>query len=183
MNMKKIIALDLDGVLCGLKVVDVASELLGFNHKEEHSTDWNMMCYPEELRLKIIQFFSDPVVMCDKVKIIPESQKKVKEWFDKGYDLHIITARVPEIRFKTLEMLDTHYPEIKKIHFVNFNESKKDKLREINPDLFIDDNPDNVLTSMELGINTLMVSNKFTKYNHMTRHKVKYINNLMEVDF
>ena len=130
--MNKKIALDLDGVLCGLKAIDLASELLGYNHTEENATDWNMMCFPEDLRLKIMQHFSDPIVMCEKIKIIPESQKKVREWYDKRYDLQIITARVPEIRFKTVEMLDTYYPEIKRVHFVNFNESKADKLRELN---------------------------------------------------
>lgn len=182
MKSKKIIALDLDGVLVGLKAIDLASDLLGYNHTEESATDWHMNCFPEELRLKILQYFSDPIVMCDKVKLIPESQKKVREWYDKGYELHIVTARVPEIRFKTMEMVDTHYPEITSVHFVGFNESKKDVLTKLNPIIFVDDSPSNILTSLELGINTKMISNRYTKYNHYLRDRVKWVNNLTEIE-
>lgn len=180
--MKKTVALDLDGVLCGLKAIDLASDLLGYSYKEEHSTDWYMNWAPEDLRLKIVDYFSNSQVMCDKVKIIPESQQKVREWFDKGYDLHIVTARVPEIRFKTMELIQTHYGEISKIHFVNFNESKNEILKNINPDLFVDDSPFNVENSLSIGINTVMVSNRYTKYNFHLRNKVKWVNNLKEIE-
>lgn len=182
--MNKKIALDLDGVLIGLKAVDIASDLLGYNYKEEDSKSWNMEMFPEDLRLKVLEYYSNPEIMCDKIKVIPEAQSKVREWYDKRYDLHIITARVEPIRFKTLEMLNQHYPEIKSIHFVDFNESKAMILEQIDPDIFIDDAPHNILDAMAIGIDTVLISNKFTKYNHHMRDKkyVKWVKNLGEID-
>ncbi len=179
--MKKI-ALDLDGCLIGLKAINLASAILGYDYKEEDSQSWNMEFFPEDLRLKTLEHYSDPVVMCDKIKIIPEAQKKVREWYDKRYDLHIITARVDNIRFKTLEMLSIHYPEIKTIHFVDFNESKSVILDKINPDLFIDDAWHNVKDALNLDINTVMVSNKYTKHNHHMRDKVKWVKHIGEIE-
>lgn len=181
--MKKI-ALDLDGCLIGLKAIDLASEFLGYNYKEEDSKSWNMEMFPEDLMKKVKEYFSNPVVMCDKVKVIPEAQQKVREWYDKRYDLHIITARVEKIRYKTIEMLAQHYPEIKRVHFVDYNESKQDILIKIKPDVFIDDGPHNILDAMEVGINTILISNKYTKYNHHLRDKshIKWVKHLGEIE-
>ncbi len=179
--MKKI-AIDLDGVLVALKAVDIASVVLGYNFKEQDNKDWGFSIFPEDLRQKVFQFFDDPFVMCDHVKVIPGCQDKLEEWYQAGYELHVVTARRENIRQKTVEMVNMNFPQVTAVHFVGFDESKKQMLASIGPDLFIDDAPHNVLDALEIGLNVVMISNKYTAYNHHLRDKVKWVKAVKDIE-
>lgn len=178
----KTIAIDLDGCLVALKAVDIASVILGYDFKEQDNKDWDFSIFPEDLRQKVFQFFDDPFVMCDHVKVIPGSQEKLKEWALMGYRLHVVTARRENIRHKTVEMVRANFPEIEAVHFVGFDESKKQVLDKIKPDMFIDDAPHNVLDGLDMGLNVMMISNKYTAYNHHLRNKVKWAKAIGEIE-
>jgi len=179
--MKKI-AIDLDTCMIALKTVDIASIILGYDYKEQDNKDWNFSIFPEDLRQKVFQFFDDPFIMCDHVKVIPGCQDKLEEWVHKGYSLEVVTARREKIRHKTVEMIHTKFPQISVVNFVAFDESKKEILKKINPDLFIDDAPHNILDALEIGINTTMISNKYTLYNHHLRDKVKWVKAIKDIE-
>lgn len=178
----KTIACDLDGCMVALKALDIASVILGYDYKEQDNKDWGYSLFPEDLRQKVFQFFDDPFVMCEHVKVIPGVQEKFREWVDKGYRIQVVTARREGIRHKTVEMVQTHFPEVEAVHFVGFDESKRQVLEKINPILFVDDAPHNVLVSLEMGLNTMMISNRYTKYNHHLRDRVKWVKAIKDIE-
>jgi hypothetical protein len=126
--------------------------------------------------------FADPDIMCNKISPIEGTQDKIREWDNKDHDIVIITARVKQIREETLEMVSSIYPQIKKIKFVDLNESKRFAMQSENIDFWIDDSHVGVVTSIELGIPTVMISNKYTKYNWHLRDKVDWVKAVKEID-
>lgn len=178
----KTIAIDLDNVLVVPKALDIASIVLGYDFKEQDNKDWGFSIFPEDLRQKVFQFFDDPFVMCDNVKIIPGAQEKLREWASKGYRLHVVTARREKIRHKTVEMVHTHFPEIEAVHFVGFDESKKQVLEKISPDQFLDDAPHNIIDGLDMGLDVIMISNKYTSYNHHLRDRVKWVKAIKDIE-
>jgi hypothetical protein len=118
----------------------------------------------------IIDMFNDPFVMCEDVEPIEGSQDTIRKWANAGHEVVLITARGPALEEPTRRMVSALYPEIRDVNFVNFNESKIDKLIEKNIDVWIDDAPHGVIDSMSLHIPTILVSNSYTKYNWKVRH-------------
>ena len=184
MNKNKVIALDLDSTLIALRAIQKASEILKYGpYDETHVLDWEFKkVFPEDFRHMVLSLFSDEKVMCDEVVVIPGVQEKLWEWHEAGYQLHIVTSRVEKIRAKTVEMVSKLFPQIIAVHFVDFGESKKETLKKLNPIIYVDDNCDNVRDSVELGIKTFLVANKFTKYNERCRLTYNCVKCLSEIE-
>lgn len=175
------IGIDLDTTLIKLPCIDIASEELGYKFKEQDNLDWNFSIFPENLRQRVYQMFSDPEIMCDKITPLEGSQNKIKEWKEAGHEIILITARVSEIRPKTIEMVNHFYPEIENINFVGFNESKLNLMLELELDIWTDDSATGVLDSLNLGIKTYMISNKYTKYNWHLRDRVEWFKAVKDI--
>ncbi len=180
LNKKLRIGLDLDNTLILSKTIDIASKKLGYKFKEESSTDYQLNCFPEDLRQKVFEMFENPEFMCDLVKPIKGTQELIKKWAKK-HDLILITARSLSIGRRTIELVNKLYPQIKDITIVGGNASKEEQFKLKFLDYWIDDNPRDVLIAKKLGINTIMVSNKFTKYNHNIRDNVEWVKVITEV--
>lgn len=184
MKSKKIIALDLDSTLIALRAIQKASEILKYGpYDETHVLDWEFkQVFPEDFRHMVLSLFSDEKVMCKDVVVIPGVQEKLEKWYNEGYELHIITSRVESIRMKTVEMINTLFPQITAVHFVDFGQSKKEILKELNPIVFIDDAIHNLKDSIDAGINSILISNKFTKYNWNEKHNYKHVKSISEIE-
>ena len=95
---------------------------------------------------------------------------KVKEVFDElinYHNLHIVTARSERMAEITKEWLKKHdIPEVQ-LHSLG-SYYKVDKAKELNCDVFIEDNPQNSLEIAESGIKVLLMD---TNYNKTLSHK------------
>lgn len=156
------ICVDLDGVLIGLKAVDLASN---FKHSEVDIIDYGLQCFSEDLRQLIFSHFHNPETMCRNVKVLEGVVETLSRWKSLGHQIFIVTARSEVIRKETVEMVNSLFPMVDGIRFVNIDESKNGVLRELGCDLFIDDAPHN-LEAARGEFLVVMISNKYTKYNH-----------------
>lgn len=166
----KTIGVDLDSTLIKMTVFGKAAKELGLGYTDKDALDWNQSNMPDDMKRRIMEMFNDSVIMCDQAEPIEGTQEKIKEWTELGHHIVLITARGPKLHQPTIEMVNRLYPELEDINFVNFSESKIDKLIEKEIQIWVDDAPHGVIDAMSLHIPTIMISNKYTKYNWKVRH-------------
>ncbi len=174
-----IIGCDLDGVLVGLKVVEFATNK---TKDESDVQDYAYSHFTEDIRQLIFSYFHDPVMMCEKIKVLDGVKETLDAWKSSGHTLFLITARAKPIREATLKMVERLFGGIfQDVRFVNIDENKTEVLKELGVDIFIDDAPHNVLAAYK-DIPTVMVSNKYTKYNHHLREQVKWVKVISDIN-
>lgn len=164
-----VIGIDLDSTLVKLNTVTRASMELGYGFDDTHVEDWHQTNFPEDLRKRIFELF-----MCDRhmnhlVMPIDGAQEKLNEWKAAGHEIHVVTARVNQIRKNTISMVEKFFPRVSSVRFVDMHSTKIPILRELNADVWIDDAPHGVQESTASKINTFLISNKYTKYNWHVR--------------
>lgn len=159
------IGIDLDSTLIIGRAIDFAAKDLGYEFKEEHNVDYGLSYFPEDMRQRVFEMFEDPKIMCDLVEPIEGSQETIKKWNAEGHDLILITARNLNIGKETIELVKRLYPEIKDINIIGMSISKEACFISKFLDVWIDDNPRDLIIAKKLGIRTIMISNKYTKYN------------------
>lgn len=169
-----IIGIDLDGCLIVPGHVEFSAKALGIDVDETDVKDWKFSTFPENLRQMIFSCFTNVDVMCNNIKIIDGAQAKIKEWSDAGHEIYVITARDEILKEKTLELVSTNFPEVTETILVGFNESKRDMLEAYHCNLFIDDSPTQIEAGINYSIHTIMISNKYTSYNHHLRDKIEW---------
>lgn len=179
---QKVIGIDLDSTLINISVPTKAARQLGYDYTDKDVVDWDHKNFPDDMRARIFELYNDPKIMCEEAEPIKGSAQKIKEWTDRGYKIVIITARVAGIVKETIEMVNSMYPEIEDINFVNFNASKIDKFIDKKIDVWIDDASHGVIDAMSLHIPTVLISNKYTGYNwHVRNHpKLHHITKRVE---
>lgn len=160
-----IIGVDLDSTLITMTVCGKAAKELGYDYTDVDVIDWYQSNFPEDMKKKMFEMFLDPVIMSHNAEPIEGSQETIKRWTDNGHKIVLITARGEQLHESTIDLVARLYPEIKDVNFVNFNESKIDKMIEKGIELWVDDAPHGVIDAMSLHVPTIMVSNKYTKYN------------------
>lgn len=176
------IGLDLDSTLIKLPVYDIVSQEFSQDIKEEHNKDWHLTVFPDQIRHRIYQLFADPVAMCEKVEPLDGAYQKLVQWsLDEEHDIILITARSLSIGRQTLDMVKKFFPMIKDVNIVGLGGSKESVFRSKFLDVWIDDNPYDVMLARDLKIETFMISNKYTKYNHHLRERVKWVKAVKDV--
>ncbi len=159
------IGVDLDSTLIETHAAAIAAKELGYDIHNKDVTRWNHLNFPEDLRNKIMEYFMDPCHMCDQARPIEKSQETIKRWSEEGHEIILITARSESLSESTIKMVNRLYPEIKDIHVVGVDQSKKSVMLSKKIDFWVDDAPHGVLDALSIGIPTFMVSNNYTKYN------------------
>lgn len=161
----KTIGIDLDSTLIETNAASAAAKELGYDYVDKDVLHWNHLNFPEDLRSKIMEYFVNPIFMCDNAKPIEKAQETIKRWTEEGHNIVLITARSEPIRVRTIAMVNRLFPEITDINFVGMDQSKKDVMRDKGIDVWIDDAPHGVVDAMDIDIPTYLVSNNYTKYN------------------
>lgn len=95
---------------------------------------------------------------------------KVKEIFEElinDHNLHIVTARSERMANITMEWLENHNIPDVPLHSLG-TYYKVEKAKELNCDIFIEDNPQNSIEIAESGIKVLLMD---TNYNKKLFHK------------
>jgi len=167
MEKKLIIGLDLDGSLIynNIDIVDLAAKNLNIkNYKQQ--TDYFFSTLTKQHKKEILRLFLVPEIMCKNMFIFPGTNIKLINWKLKGYKIIIITAREKPVYEGTFKMIKQLFPNlIDNIFFTgDMWGSKKDYMLNEKIDLWVDDVPHGIKTSLELGIETFMVHNKYTSF-------------------
>lgn len=176
------IGIDLDSTLIKLPVYDIVSQEFSQDIKEEHNKDWHLTVFPDQIRHRIYQLFADPVAMCEKVEPLEGTYEKLVDWcLFENHDIILITARSLAIGRQTIKMVERFFPMIKDINLVGLGSSKEGVFKSKFIDVWIDDNPYDVIMARDLGIKTVLISNKYTKYNHHIRDRVEWVKAVKDI--
>lgn len=166
------IGLDIDATMYRLDVIERVSELLGEEYTSEDIKHWvydkeEINGMPKHFTDLVFSHFGDPMYM-GNLKLNPYVRKKVHEWKDTGHELYVLTARKPEVHIATVKMLNRDFGVgfFKSIHMVEHKTDAKSKLfKDLELDVWIDDNPKDLVKASEMGINTYAINNSVTQYN------------------
>lgn len=169
-GFNKIVGVDLDSTLIKMTVCGKAAKKLGYDYTDVDVIDWYQSNFPDDMKHMILDMFNDPFVMSEDCEPIEGSQEKIRQWTDAGIGIVLITARGEKLVPSTIEMINSLYPEITNINFVNFNESKIEKMIEKKLQVWVDDAPHGCIDAMSLRIPTFLISNNYTKYNWKIRN-------------
>jgi len=180
-----IIGLDYDNTLVdtSYNTIALAEENLGIK-APSYNHDWCFSGFPKPLVDEITRLFKDDSFM-NNVFTFRTVVPTLYKWKKAGHKIIIITARAPEVRKGTRQMVKRIFPMVDKLLFVDMGQSKSEIMKKEKLDIWIDDAPHGVLQSKELGIKTYLIHNKYTKcYNsevakkHRDIRKVKVISDI-----
>lgn len=174
----KQIGLDIDQTMYFLDVIENASRLTGLNFTSEDVTHWlydkDTNRFPQWFVNIVYAHFDDPVYM-GNLDLNIHVKQKLNKWKEMDWNLHIISARRPCVRIATIEMLNKDFGVgfFDTINFVDYKTNEKIPLfKELDLDIWIDDNPIDLEKARMNKIKTFAIYNRYTKYNHK---KVDYI--------
>ena len=176
------IGIDLDSTLIKMTVCGRAARKLGYDYTDVDVIDWYQSNFPDDMKHMILKMFDDPAVMSEGCEPIEGSQEKIRQWIEAGYHIVLITARGKALVPSTIKMVNELYPEITDINFVNFNESKIDKMVEKKIQVWIDDAPHGCVDAMSLHLPTILVTNNYTKYNWKIRKHPKLMAQVKKIE-
>ncbi len=136
------------------------------------STSEKVLEYLNKYGVKQFQNFEDKKKFYNKyidditkeIELIPHV-KEVLDNLSENHELYIITARSNyysnNLKKLTLEFINKNNLPIKEIYFDCFEQGKAYKCKELNIDLFIDDNINNCLEVKKLNIDVILFNNKY----------------------
>lgn len=173
MNFKKRglnISVDVDNVLFRIPIIEHLNQVFGEKYTYSDFKDWEGTGFPEHVRNEMYAAFKSSEFMC-KTKSYWGNYSKLRDWKAEGHKIFAISRRAPHLIEKTWMQMDREYPGIfTYLYCVAPNESKLKYLHAINADVHIDDW--DVLDSVNAGINTWLITNEETCYNHPLRENV-----------
>ena len=72
---------------------------------------------------------------------------------------------------------------ITKIYVFSWGEKKEGVFKRLKLDMWVDDNPKDIVSAVKLGIKTIMISNEKTVYNHNLRKDVDWVEKIENIRF
>lgn len=156
--MRKVIALDLDGVITNV-AKGLEMRLESDNRKGVNYIDWLTTDTKDEYALSI---FGDEVFW-KNLHPFMDAWYQVNNWFSQGIDVNIVTARrLPASKATVQPWLDswrinTTIPKFAMIH------EKYEIVKDMNPIFMVEDNPNEVRILREHGVNCYLRKAEYNK--------------------
>ena len=152
--MKQNIVLDLDGV-----IADIGQSIDKHVGQNYDYSDWLITDSKDE---KAMSIFND-ALFWKNMKPYSDAWHQINYWFNKGIDVHIVTARRCEAAIKqTQPWLDLWRINTMKPIFTNIHE-KHEVIESLNPLFVVEDNPNEVSLLLNEGINVFLRKQWYNK--------------------
>jgi uncharacterized HAD superfamily protein len=155
MKNKKVIALDVDGVITDIgKSINIELEKTG--DLDVDYTDWLLN---PECKSSLCHEVMDNTVFWMNLRPFVDAWHQVNKWFYKGFDIHLITARrSDESRGVLNYWLDGWDIPYNKIHICEMG-NKASVASELSPVFMVEDNPSETLSLVDNGVTTYLRKN------------------------
>lgn len=183
-----IFCFDLDETLVRGCVITQASRILAAAgeidriYTGKDVTSWELDGLPDRVKEKTLELFNDKHYAVQNKKPIVGVEVFLNYLKTKGHELHILTARPASLHGDTTEYILRVFGVgmFKQITCVDgCNNRKIMALAKINPDYYFDDNISYCEEARLLGIDTYMISNEHTPWNHyIVHHEITRIKNV-----
>lgn len=187
------ICLDLDSTIFDF-VPLYRQAFKGTQYQYYHPYRWNVYeCYPKSLADVLMRIFTSPAIFHTSLldNRIPAVVNALVSNFE--YDVRVITARnvrrpgekhklqtseeMQEETFKQLQRAKIHLPKEK---ITVTGHSKLEEFQKQQIDLVFDDSPHIIEECLANDIDSVMISNETTPYNHYLRNRVLWKENLVD---
>lgn len=166
----KTIGVDVDNVLFRIPTIEYINSQFNTNYTYDDMKDWSFSNFPKDIQDEVFRAFRSPDFMC-RTKPYWNNYCTLRDWHLEGHKIYAITRRAFNLYNKTEQQILNHYPNIfQGMIFVKPNESKAKFLKGIDADIHIDDY--DVEDSVMAGIETWLITNEETKYNHHLRNNL-----------
>lgn len=160
------IGIDIDNTLFYIPMIEYVNGKYGTDYRHFDIKDWNLTDFPEHIRQDVLAQFKNPEFMC-QLRSLPGAFQTIRDWHAAGHKIFVITKRDFSIRRATEAMIDREFLGlVEEVGFVG-DDNKKAALRYYRITDFIDDFC--VDDGLDLNINTWMITNETTVYNHSKR--------------
>ena len=126
-----------------------------------YPSDWEIYKTDDlkELKKFISDFFESEYM--DEIKPVPDAIKTIIGLKQAGHSISVLSSSVnkPEVIARRKKHLQNFLSAdiIDNFCFIGFEDSKKEKLMELKPDIFIDDTLKNIQVALELGIQSILL--------------------------
>lgn len=168
------ICIDIDGTITSpYHFISYLNEMCNKNIKEKDITTvyWSKL-YDEDSDKLMKRFHDKYMYSYDEAELV-ENALEVLEDLYRHNNLYFVTARGEELKDITLNWLKKK--ELSKIHiYMLGSDYKIDKAKELNCDIFIEDNPLNAMQLAQCGIKVLLIDTNYNKdiyHENITRVK------------
>lgn len=180
------IGIDIDGTMFDNFIIECVSKEHKLNYTKKDVIRWDLTGIPDVIREEVFRRYKNPLYMCNKKynKPVINLKSKLETWKKQGHKLIVISARDSKVRLDTKRMLNNYFEGFDKILFVNPSSTKKFKFLNEKLDIWIDDNPKECKSAVDLGIKTFLISNQKTHYNHNIRKykNINVVSNISEIN-
>jgi len=161
----KSICIDIDGTLTDpYFFIPILNEILGMSLTQDDYTsiNWNDTYGPEHSQM-YKTFDTEYSYVYDK-PVLQKGAKEVIDWLiNKGLDVHYVTARSSEIHDITAAWVKKVGLDPEKLISLSGNGAKVDTAKKLNCDLFIEDDPTNVVNLSKAGIDVIVLDCNYNK--------------------
>lgn len=156
-----VVVFDLDNTLFYNSVVDDVCEKHNIVRGKRH----DLTDLPDHVRNECFQKFGDVSIM-GSLKLFDGAYDVVNRILSMGHEVHVVTSRDNRLKNCTLDMVYTHLPHGIKITLVG-SYDKYDVYSKLKADIVIDDFYHHINEAKMAKVPyVVMVSNKYTPYNH-----------------
>lgn len=165
------IGVDIDNTLIYLPIIAYINRKFGTNYTDADFKEWGLGNFPKEIADDVRFQFSNPEFMC-RARGYLWSYPTIRDWHASGKKLFAITRRASNLYRDTWIQIEREFPGMfEDMFFVSPTDSKARILRKIEADVHIDDW--DVEDSVKAGINTWLITNESTVYNHSHRSNIR----------
>lgn len=183
-------AFDIDETIVKGDIIPQACDIvLAEGHKldklytEADCADFGLSNFPQVLREKIFDMFSDPKYAVWEKVLIEGVYYFLYTLHKMGHEIYLVTSRPASTHEASRKFFNQKLPFINGLFFSNQQlisvdgVSKSKILELLGPDVYFDDAPVYVEEAVSMGIETYMVQNKRTSWNHSHKTKAQKIKN------
>lgn len=181
--MKKILGIDIDGVITdeGSANNNIWHKAICNHFSQDLTREKNVYDFMEAYNLserEMTEFINENIEdIYSSVKAYPEAIKTISNLYDKGFKIHLITARHNEYREITENWLKKHSIPY---HSLTHDKPKAPIAVKKNIELFIEDNYENSFDIASKNIKVLLV-NKYHNLNKELFENIKRVNDWSEI--
>lgn len=173
------ICIDIDGTITNpYHFISYLNEMCNKNITEADCTTVNWSKLYDEDNDKLIEKFNDKYIHSyEEAEVIVGAKEVIDELYNHN-NVYFVTARNSKLNDVTTKWLDKNGLSNIEIYMLGSNH-KIDKAKELNCDIFIEDNPMNAIQLAQGGIKVLLLD---TNYNKDINHEnIIRVNNWKEI--
>ncbi|KEJ02326.1 5' nucleotidase, NT5C type [Clostridium botulinum] len=158
------ICIDIDGTITEPYYwLEISNKYFKKNIKPEDITVYNIEDVLGITEEEYMKFYEKYKVRIHTEEKLRQGAKKVLNELNKYHNIYFITAREKSLEVLTKSYLINHSIKFRDLYVLG-SHYKVDKAKELNCDIFIEDNPSNVVELSEAGFKVILLDTNYNKH-------------------